>query len=106
MGQRSVNLRNERRGRDEEHLRAKWVDGTGLVVEGQDFGPMTAVVSDDGEYEYRFEIPIDRIPELLQLLGAHEDDDIIVVLHRWKGERSREFERLCSDLRTNFWCWP
>jgi hypothetical protein len=102
----SVTLRHEHRGHDERILKARWFDDTGLVLEGHDLGPGTRMVSDDGEYEYRFEIPTASIPELLRLLGAAEDADLETVLRKWTGARSHEFERLCWGLRTNFWCWP
>ena len=78
MGARSVDLRNEHIGRDERHLHAKLVDGVGLVVEGHDFGPGTAPVSDDGEYEYRYEIPTASFPELLRRTARFGDRTYLV----------------------------
>jgi hypothetical protein len=102
----AVTLRNERTGRDAQHLSASWIAGVGLRIDGHDLGPGTAMVSDDGEYEWTYVIPEASIPELLRRLGEHPDADLRRVLDDWTGLRSYEVERLAADLRTSFSSWP
>ena len=87
-----------RDGEDDRYLTA-WVDEQGrLHVDGQDFGPATAVVSSRGEYEWFHTIAAADVPRVLVLLGADADADILDVLERdWTHDRSGAFERLLSD---------
>ena len=48
---RLVTLRDERAGADRRCLWARLDDGSNLVVYGQDLGPGTAMMNDDGEFE-------------------------------------------------------
>ena len=52
MSRSHVVLRDERNGRDIRHLKAYLDDEGNLHVEGHDIGPGTAIISDDGEYEW------------------------------------------------------
>ncbi len=52
MSERRVSLRAEVSGADERYLDAYIDDGGQLVLQGQDLGSLTAIVSDDGEYEW------------------------------------------------------
>ena len=92
---RVVSLRG---GQDGRYLDA-WVDSSGnLHIKGQDFGPETAVVSPDGEYEWFEIVQAGDIAQLLTVLGAPTDEDILDVLERdWRGPRSSEFERLMRN---------
>ena len=89
----AVTLRNQRDGRDSQHLWA-YLDGAGnLHVDGQDFGPQTAIVSDDGEYEFFYKVLAADIPTLLQALDADPADGILHVLAtRFSGDQARDLE--------------
>jgi len=64
-----------------------------LHIDGQDLGPSTAPVSDDGEYEYYQTVAAADIPALLHLLGADASEDIVDVLERhWSGRASYDLE--------------
>ena len=95
---RTVTLRDEKDGQDSRHLCA-WLDDRGnLHIDGQDLGPATAIVSDDGEYEWFETIQAEHLPRLLSLLGADAGDDILDVLEqKWSGRRSYELERLLRE---------
>ena len=92
---REVMLRD---GEDDRYLTA-WVDEQGrLRLDGQDFGPATAVVTSRGEYEWFHTIAAEDVPRVLELLGADEDADVLEVLERdWNGARSGALERLLAD---------
>ena len=93
-------LREERSGNDSRHLWA-YLDADGsLHVDGQDLGPATAMVSDDGEYEWFQTIAAADLPRLLELLGGEPGDDVLDTLALYAGQKSYEFERLlrASDI--------
>jgi len=96
-----VVLRDEQEGRDSRHLWA-YLDAEGaLHIDGQDLGPGTAIVSDDGEYEWFQRIPSKDVPRLVAILGGNRGDNVLDVLEQnWTGGRSGELERLLreSDL--------
>jgi hypothetical protein len=93
-----VILRNERRGRDTRHLWAYLDDEGNLHIDGQDLGPATAPVSDDGEYEWFHTISHQDLPQLLGLLGAPADADLLDVLERkWSYARSYELEKVLRE---------
>ena len=59
-----------------------YLDDVGnLHVDGQDFGPQTAIVSDDGEYEFFYTVLAADIPALMRVLGADH-----------AGDRARDLE--------------
>lgn len=90
---RTVTLRQERYGQESRHLWA-YVDGSGdLHIDGQDLGPSTAPVSDDGEYEWFQTIAAADIPAVVALLGGAPGDDVLEVLEQYSGARSYELER-------------
>jgi len=99
--QRRVVLRDEREGHDSRHLWA-YLDTEGaLHIDGQDLGPNTGLVGDDGEYEWFQRIPAGKVPRLVAILGGDPADDVLDILERhWTGDRSGELERLLreSDL--------
>jgi len=99
--QRRVILRDEREGHDSRHLWA-YLDAEGaLHIDGQDLGPGTGIVSDDGEYEWFQRIPSRDVPRLVAMLGGRSGDNVLDVLERhWTGDRAGELERLLreSDL--------
>lgn len=92
---RRVTLRTERQGRDYRHLEA-YVDVEGaLHVDGHDLGPGTAMVSDDGEYEWFQTIAAADVPRLVELLGGAPGEHVLDVLERgWTGPRSYDLEAL------------
>ncbi len=91
---RKVTLRAERTGSDYRHLEA-YVDEAGhLHIDGQDLGPGTAIVSDDGEYEWFETIDADHLPRLVVLLGGQLGEHILDVLERaYTGVGSYELEK-------------
>jgi len=96
--ERTVTLREERQGRDSRHLWAYLDDQGCLHIDGQDLGPSTAIVSDDGEYEWFQTIKAEHLPRLIGLLGGKSGDDILELLKtNWSGARSYEFERLLRE---------
>ena len=102
-GGRLVSLRAEHEGNDHRYLTARLGHSGDLLIEGQDLGPATAPVSSDEEYEWVQVVPAARIPELLHVLGAAADVDVLDELAaRWTGPGSYELERLLreSELST------
>ncbi len=106
---RSVALRAEHDGEDSRYLTA-YLDARGdLHIYGQDLGPKTAPVSNDGEYEWDKTVTREHIPDLLALLGAPADADILDELAaHWTATASYHFERKLrdSDIPVRFWSWP
>ena len=105
---RTVILRNEHHGRDSRHLSARLDADSNLVIEGQDLGPGTAPISRDGEYEYSHTVLREHIPQLLALLNAPHDAEILGVLtEHWTGMQSYELERLIASgaVPTQFSSW-
>lgn len=103
-----VTLRDERDGADRRHLAAYLDDAGRLHIDGQDLGPGTAPVSEDGEYEWFRTIAAADLPRLAALLGADAGESILAVLSRkYTGEGSYELERLLreSDIAQNLRVW-
>jgi len=105
---RRVQLRAEIRGDDRSFLSA-FVDDLGdLHINGQDLGPATAPISDDGEYEYSHIYRAADLPTLTLALGGRPREHILDVLQRsWTGPQSHELERLLreSAIPATFWNW-
>ncbi len=103
-----MTLREERDGDDYRHL-AAYVDAEGrLHVDGQDLGPATAIVSDDGEYEWYKTIAAGDVPRVVALLDGQPGDDVLDLLARnWTGARSYELERRLreSDIPVELFVW-
>jgi len=94
---RTVRLRSEHDGNDSRNLWASLNEGGSLVIEGQDLGPATAIISSDGEYEWTETFAPVHIPALVALLGGAEGADILDVLEGYTDQRSYELERLIRD---------
>ena len=95
---RRVVMRDERTGRDVRSLTAALADDGTLVIHGHDLGPATGAVADDGEYEWVYEHPAATIPDLLAVLGAPRDADVLdVIEQRFTGDGSYAFERLVAE---------
>ena len=104
-----MQLRDERDGQDSRFLSARLSDDGDLLIEGQDLGPGTAMVSDDGEYEWVRTVAAADLPRLPELIGAAAEEDLLDVLaERFTGDASYELERLIreSDLPSRIWTWP
>ena len=102
-----VVLREERHGADYRYLEA-YVDEAGNVhIDGQDLGPGTAIVTDDGEYEWFTTIAVQDVPALIDLLGGGDDEHILTVLRRYTGTQSYELERRLreSDIHVERHVW-
>jgi hypothetical protein len=105
---RSVTLRDERDGADRRHLSARLGDAGDLLIEGQDLGPATGAVSDDGEYEWVRTVAAADVPALLRLLGAPPGADVLDVLEaRFTGPAACELERLLRSgaVPSRLWTW-
>jgi hypothetical protein len=95
---RQVQLRNERNGPDSRHLWAYLDDEGNLHIDGQDLGPSTAPVSDDGEYEWFKTIKQVDVAKVVALLGGEAGDDVLDLLEsRYTGSSSYELERRLRD---------
>jgi hypothetical protein len=95
MRREGVVLRAERNGPDERYLTASRDKSGGLRIRGQDLGPSTI---DGDEYEWVRVVAADRMPELLRLLDAEPDADVLEVLAaRFCGRGSYELERRLRD---------
>jgi hypothetical protein len=93
-----VVLRAERSGADCRNLWAYLDDEGNLHIDGQDLGPATAFVSNDGEYEWFETISAEHLPRLLALLGGAPREDLLDLLEqRWSGPRSGDLERLLRE---------
>lgn len=104
---RKVTLRAERNGADRRYLWA-YVAADGLHIDGQDLGPGTAPVSDDGEYEWFRTFATADVPKVIELLGGEPGDDVLDLLERdWTGARSYDLERLIreSDIPSRLHVW-
>lgn len=95
----TVTLRDEKRA-DGSHLGLwAYLDKAGrLHIDGQDLGPVTRSVSEDGEYEYFKMVAKEDIPRLIELLGGKPEDDILDLLQRsWTGDRSYDLEEILRE---------
>jgi hypothetical protein len=106
----AVTLRDERDGRDRRRLTAYLIEDGTLVIDGHDLGPGTALISDDGEYEWRQTFPPDSVAALGAALGGKRDEDILDLLaRRYRNERSYDLERIMRETRDTipreFWSW-
>lgn len=102
---RSVELRNELVGKDRRHLSA-YVDERGLHIDGQDLGPGTGMVSDDGEYEWSRTFATGDVPQVVALLDGQPGEDVLDVLTRWVGKTYELEKRIReSDIPSDMWTW-
>ena len=87
---RSVELLAEhRKDGSSLYLTAKVSEDGDLRIEGQDLGPITAMVSPDGEYEYWYTIQAHDVPALAAALGGSTHADVLDLLEdRWSGHES------------------
>lgn len=97
---RTVVLRNERFSEDRRYLEAHLDADGNLHIDGQDLGPGTAIVSDDGEYEWLITIAAADVPQVIGLLDGNPGDEILDLLERNStGNRSYELERRLRESR-------
>jgi hypothetical protein len=105
---RQVTLRHDTSGPDRRRRWAYLDDDGNLHIDGQDLGPGSAPVSNDGEYEWLEKISADDLPRLLALLGAPPDALVLDVLdQRWTDIKSYDLERLIreSDIKVERFVW-
>lgn len=85
-------------------------DDDRLVIAGQDLGPVTELVSDDGEYEWAHTYAEADVPRVVLALGGREGDDVAVVLReRWAGnDRASDLMSTLRDsgIAYEVWTWP
>jgi hypothetical protein len=90
---REVTLRDEKNGLDSRHLWAYLDNDGNLHIEGQDLGPATAIVSNDGEYEWHEMISARDVPRLLTILGADPTASILDDLEmHWSGSNAGKLD--------------
>jgi hypothetical protein len=107
---RTVQLLATQDGDNSRFLNARVNDDGSLVISGQDLGPATAMMSNDGEYEWAHTFPAESVPLLCKALGGNGRDDILDLLERsYTGNRSSELERVIGETRDTipreFWSW-
>ncbi|WP_142392578.1 hypothetical protein [Mycobacterium sp. 3519A] len=92
---RHINLRSEHRDDGSWlNLDATLGDDGSLHINGQDFGPVTRMISSDGEYEYFYTIAAANVPALVAALGGEPGTDVIDMLaQRYSGDASYQLER-------------
>lgn len=94
-GRRQAQLRHVRDDQGNTFsLDVRLLDDGSVEFAAQDLGPITAPVSDDGEYEYWRTIAAEHVPQLVWLLGGEPGEHVIELLARhWSGgERSFDLE--------------
>ena len=103
---RQVQLRRERDGPDSRSLWAYLDEQGNLHIDGQDLGPKTAFIRDDGEYEWFNTVRAEDVPKVVTLLGGGTGDDVLHLLEaRYAGEASYELEKRLreSDIKVEFY---
>lgn len=95
-GRRAAQLRNVRDDQGNTFaLDVRLLDDESVEFAAQDLGPITAKVSDDGEYEYWRTIAAEHVPQLVWLLGGEPGEHVIELLARhWSGARSFDLEHV------------
>jgi len=98
MSGKRVILRDDHFGDDIRRLEAYLDEAGNLRLDGHDLGPGTAIVSDDGEYEWVETIATSDLPRLVELLGGTPGEDILDLLsRRYTGAAAGEFTRILYD---------
>ncbi len=92
-----IELRNERDGDDRRRLWARVDEHGDVHIDGQDLGPATRPVSNDGEYEWFQVIRAAHVPRLLEVLGAPPGSPVVDVLRGFCGDRSYDLEELLRE---------
>ncbi len=97
---RSVTLQHEKRDDGSRlHLDALIGSDGVLHIDGHDLGPVTKLMSPDGEYEYFYTIPAKDVPALVIALGGQPGDDVMDLLEQnWSGDNSY---RLGAAIRSS-----
>jgi hypothetical protein len=95
---RRVMLRSERSGADSRFLEAFLDEEGNLHIDGQDLGPGTSPMSEDGEYEWFQTIRQEDVPHLVERLGGTAGAHILDLLEtHWSGERSYDLEKILRE---------
>jgi len=91
-------MRDERSPGASRSLTARIDENGALELSGQDFGEGTEFVSADGEYEWFVRFPHAMLPDLLHVLGAPADANILdVIQSRYRGAGAEVFDQLVRD---------
>jgi hypothetical protein len=90
-----VTLRNERRDDGSWlNLEASLGDDGSLHVSGQNFGPITRMMSPDGEYESFYTIAAEDVPALVVALGGQPGTNVTDLLtQHYRGDDFYQLER-------------
>ena len=95
---RTVVMRDEHSPRGSRSLTATIDENGALQLSGQDLGAGTKFVSADGEYEWFVTFLHAMLPELLHVLGAPADANILdVIQSRYCGAGAEVFDQLVRD---------
>ena len=93
-----LKLRQEVTGADRRFLDAYLDEAGNLHIDGQDLGPGTSLVSDDGEYEWFQELQAADLPRLVEALGGAPGTPIMTLLEeRYVGAALYELERIVRE---------
>ena len=107
---RSASLQNDHRPDGSRlTLRAELDSDGALRILGQDLGPVTHMMSDDGEYEWGYTVAAENVPALLIALGGEPANDVIDLLEqRWSGGNVGGLESTirASGVPYEFWSYP
>jgi hypothetical protein len=89
-----LRLGEERDGPDSRTLDAELQADGAVQFSGQDLGPLTAAVSDDGEYEYWFRVEAHDHARAVAALGGRPGEALMTVLQRaWSGPQAFRIRR-------------
>jgi hypothetical protein len=83
-------------------------DGT-LRIKGHDLGPVTELISPDGEYEYCYFVKAVDLPAAVAVLGGQPGTDVLDLLRqRWSGPAAYQLGTALRDggIDYSFWSWP
>ncbi len=90
------------------HMTADLDADGGLRIEGHDLGPVTEIISPDGEYEYCYSIEASALPSVVAALGGEPGTDVLELLRqRWSGAAAYGMDAALRDGgidgHTNSW---
>ena len=99
---KSVVLVSER-GENSRHVEASMTDA-GLVISGQDMGPLVELIFKDDDYEFWYTVPTDQLSEFARRIGAEPDTILQILKANWSGARFKDLEEILSDptMRVKF----
>jgi hypothetical protein len=92
---RSVILVSER-GANSRRVTASMSDN-GLVISGQDMGPLVEMIFNDDDYEFWYTVPTDQLSEFARRIGAKPDTILQTLKAKWSGARFEDLEEILRD---------